>query len=97
MLNDLLADIHRSLDRLAEDLSRDRPDLASALRKEAALLPRPESPPASPARCEPANCAQLGPLLYRALDEGVVKPRHFDRLMIRRIRAARVVRARQSG
>ena len=95
MLNDLLADIHRSLDRLAEDLSRDRPDLASALRKEAALLPRPET---SPSRASsPANCVQLGPLLYRALDEGSVKPRQFDRLMIRRIRAANVMRARQSG
>ena len=93
MLNDLLADIHRSLDRLAEDLSRDRPDLATALRKEAALLPKPEPSPPRAA----ATCAQLGPLLYRGLDEGLVKPRNFDRLMIRRVRAANVLRARQSG
>ena len=95
MLNDLLADIHRSLDRLAEDLSRDRPDLASALRKEAALLPKPE--PSQPRSSSPANCVQLGPLLYRALDEGSLRARQFDRLMIRRIRVANVMRARQSG
>jgi hypothetical protein len=95
MLNDLLADIHRSLDRLAEDLSRDRPDLASALRKEAALLPRPEPSPHQSS--SPANCVQLGPLLYRALDEGSLQARQFDRLMIRRVRAAHVMRARQSG
>ena len=97
MLNDLLADIHRSLDRLAEDLSRDRPDLASALRKEAALLPRPEAPPPRSSLPLPASCVQLGPLLYRALDEGTLPHRQFDRLMIRRIRAANVMRARQSG
>ena len=39
----LLADLHHSLDRLADDLSRDRPGLAVALRKEAAWIPRPES------------------------------------------------------
>jgi hypothetical protein len=99
-LDCLLADIHHSLDRLAEDLSRDRPDLALALRKEATLIPRPERAP-PPLRAAapkgPANCAALRPLLYRALDEGVLKPRRFDALMVRRVRAAGVLRMRSIG
>jgi hypothetical protein len=102
-LDHLLADIHHSLDRLAEDLSRDRPDLALALRKEATLIPRPErAPPPPPPRAAfapraPANCAQLRPLLYRALDEGVLPARRFDALMVRRARAAGILRMRSSG
>jgi hypothetical protein len=44
-LHALLAEIHHSIDRLATDLGRDRPDLAAAVRREAAWLPRA---PASP-------------------------------------------------
>jgi len=101
-LDCLLADIHHSLDRLAEDLSRDRPDLALALRKEATLIPRPERAPPPPPRVTsapkpPVNCARLRPLLYRALDEGVLPARRFDALMVRRARAAGILRQRSSG
>jgi hypothetical protein len=99
-LDRLLADIHHSLDRLAEDLSRDRPDLALALRKEATLIPQPERAPqprAALAPKAPANCAQLRPLLYRALDEGVLPSRRFDALMVRRARAAGILRMRSNG
>jgi hypothetical protein len=95
----LLTDIHRSIDRLAEDLSRDRPDLASALRKEASLIPKPEEVvmPPPPPRQPPPTVRQLGPLLYRALDEGLVPHRRFDAIMIRRARAADVLRGRRCG
>jgi hypothetical protein len=93
LVNQLLADIHGSLDRLADDLSRDRPDLAHALRKEASLIPRPD--PA--ARPLPSSRQQLGPLLYRALDEGILTHRRFDALMVRRVHAAGVLRSRKWG
>jgi hypothetical protein len=97
LVNQLLADIHGSLDRLAEDLSRDRPDLADALRKEASLIPRPD--PAADARAAPTRttCQRLGPLLYRALDEGLLTHRRFDALMIRRVHVAGVLRSRKYG
>lgn len=79
LIGQLLTDIHSSIDRLAEDLSRDRPDLAAALRKEAALIPRPEITPSPPAPPPRAPAARLGPLLYRALDEGILPhQRSFD-------------------
>jgi hypothetical protein len=93
---DLLTDLHRSIDRVAEDLAPDRPSLAAALRKRAAYLPRPEEltvgPP--PTSGEQA-CAALSPLMYQALDEGVLDAREFDALMVRRARAARVLGARR--
>jgi hypothetical protein len=96
LISALLTDIHHSIDRLAEDLSRDRPDLAAALRKEAALIPKPDLPPPPPS-LPPPTVTQLRPLLYRALDEGLLPHRRFDALMIRRARAADVLRARRCG
>jgi hypothetical protein len=95
---DLLTDLHQSLERLAEDLSRDRPALANALRRESAWIPRPDEvrtkpappPPASPTRA----VRDLRPLLYRALDEGIVSARRFDALMVRHMRARRAMRQR---
>jgi hypothetical protein len=95
MVTQLLTDIHSSIDRLAEDLSRDRPDLAAALRKEASLIPKPEVVPRQ--LSTPPTVTQLRPLLYRALDEGLLPHRRFDALMIRRVRAAGVLRARRCG
>jgi hypothetical protein len=91
---DLLVEIHRSIDRVAEDLARDQPALAAALRKEAERIPRPEdvvrgAPPAGGAAPE-----SLEPLLYEALDEGVLDARRFDSLMVRQQRAARTLRTR---
>jgi hypothetical protein len=85
---DLLTDLHRSLDRVADDLTPDRPDLAAALRRQSAWIPRPETVATAPApRSTTAACAALPPLLYEALDEGVIDARTFDKLMIRRLRA----------
>jgi hypothetical protein len=95
LIGQLLDDIHRSIDRLAENLTPDRPDLAAALRKEAALIPRPDLAPVHPR--PPASATQLGPLLYRALDEGLLPHHRFDALMIRRARAAGVLRQRRCG
>jgi hypothetical protein len=96
-IGQLLTDIHSSIDRLAEDLSRDRPDLAAALRKEAALIPRPEITPSPPPPPPRAPASRLGPLLYRALDEGILPHQRFDALMVRRARAADVLRNRRCG
>jgi hypothetical protein len=41
-LRRVLAQLQDSLDRLADDLSRDRPDLAAALQQRADHLPPPE-------------------------------------------------------
>lgn len=97
---DLLTDLHRSLDLVAEDVARDRPALAHALRRRAAWIPRPEEV----ARTLPSlrekratgdgACRSLPPLLYRALDEGVLSAPQFDSLMVGQSRAARVMRER---
>jgi hypothetical protein len=97
LIGHLLTDIHRSIDRLAEDLSRDRPDLAAALRKEAALIPKPDVAPPPPPPRAPPSATQLGPLLYRALDEGLLPHQRFDALMVRRARAAGILRNRRCG
>jgi hypothetical protein len=90
-LLDLLTEIHRNVDRVCEDLQRDRPDLADALRQHAAWIPRPEELAAGVLPSTKTSVRRLGPLLYDALDEGVVDARHFDALMIERSRAARVL------
>lgn len=94
---DLLTELHASLDRLAEDLQPDRPELAAALRRQTAWIPRPSEARAHlrqiARRKDP--CATLGPLLYHALDHGVLDARGFDALMIRRTRAARILAARR--
>jgi hypothetical protein len=93
---DLLSDLHHSIDLVAADLSRDRPDLANALRAQAASIPRPDDlrPRRSP-RTPRAAATELRPLLYRALDEGVVDADKFDRLMLQQNRALRAVRGRR--
>jgi hypothetical protein len=91
----LLTDIHQSIDRVADDLSRDRPDLATALRVQAAWIPRPEEiDPASDGGGERA-CRRLRPLLYRALDEGVLDGDQFDRMMLRQNQARRALGKRR--
>ncbi len=92
----LLTDLHRSLDRLVEDLTPDQPELAAALRKEAAWIPRPEEVIARAPPSSASACASLRPLLYEALDAGVVDARRFDALMVRRARAATKLRVRSS-
>src|SRR5262245_55763757 len=89
---DLLTDLHHSLERLADDLSRDEPALANALRRESAWIPRPDEVQSRRPTALPRAARELGPLLYRALDEGVVDARRFDALMVRHVRAKRAMR-----
>src|ERR1700744_2626811 len=94
MLNDrlaaLFAEIHHNVDRLCDDLQIDRPDLAAAVRRRASCIPRPEElVPKVPVKTE-LSVERLGPLLYDALDEGVIDARQFDALMIDRTRARRL-------
>jgi hypothetical protein len=98
MLNDrlaaLFAEIHHNVDRLCDDLQFDRPDLAAAVRRRASCIPRPEElVPKPPVRSQ-TSVDRLGPLLYDALDEGVIDARQFDALMIDRTRARRLIAER---
>jgi hypothetical protein len=90
----LLTDLHRNIDRVASDLAHDQPALAEALRNEAAWIPRPEDVDRADAPAAGVACAALRPLLYEALDEGVLDARRFDTLMLQRGRAARLLRVR---
>jgi hypothetical protein len=91
----LLTDLHHSIDLVAEDLQRDRPDLANALRVQSAWIPRPEQ-----IRDEPPTgssiraCEELAPLLYEAVDAGLLDGNQFDRMMLRQIQAARALEKR---
>jgi hypothetical protein len=93
-LIDLLTEIHHNVDRVCEDLQRDRPDLATALREHAAWIPRPDELrrgvlPST--KSTKTSARRLGPLLYDALDEGLVDSHQFDALMVTRSRAERVL------
>lgn len=90
-LLDLLTEIHRNVDRVCEDLQRDRPDLAAALRQHASWIPRPDELARGVLPSTRTSVRRLGPLLYDALDEGVVDARRFDALMLERARAERVL------
>jgi hypothetical protein len=95
-LLDLLTEIHRNVDRVCEDLQRDRPDLAAALRQHASWIPRPDELARGVLPSTRTSVRRLGPLLYDALDEGVVDARRFDALMLERARAERVLGRRDS-
>ena len=91
---ELLTDLHRSIDRVAEELVRDRPALAAALRQRASWIPRPEEvvdPPRPPAN---EACRAIPPLLYDALDAGAIDGAKFDALMITQKRARDALAAR---
>jgi hypothetical protein len=90
-LLNLLLEIHQNVDLLCEDLQTDRPDLATAIREHAAWIPRPEELLRGVTPSTKASVARLGPLLYDALDEGLVDARQFDALMVERARAERVI------
>lgn len=94
-LIDLLTEIHHNVDRVCEDLQRDRPDLAAALREHASWIPRPDELERGVLPPTKTSVRRLGPLLYDALDEGVLDARHFDALMLERARAERVLDRRE--
>ena len=94
-LVDLLTEIHRNVDRVCEDLQRDRPDLAQALRDHAAWIPRPDDLLRGCLPSTKTSVRRLGPLLYDALDEGLVGPQQFDALMVERTRAERILDERE--
>ncbi|HEY1584406.1 MAG TPA: hypothetical protein VGH63_01890 [Polyangia bacterium] len=91
----LLIEIHQNVDLLCEDLEQDRPDLADAIRTHAAWIPRPEELLHGALPSTKATVQRLGPLLYDALDEGLVDAHHFDALMIERAAAERVLDGRE--
>ena len=94
-LLDLLLEIHRNVDLLCEDLQSDRPDLAESIREHAAWIPKPDDLLRGAMPSTKATVRRLGPLLYDALDEGLVDARHFDALMLERARAERVLDRRE--
>ncbi|MCU1279505.1 MAG: hypothetical protein JWM53_3051 [bacterium] len=91
----LLIEIHHNVDLLCEDLQTDRPDLATAIRDHAAWIPRPDELARGVQPSTKATVARLGPLLYDALDEGLVDAHQFDALMLERARAKRVIDRRE--
>jgi hypothetical protein len=91
----LLLEIHRNVDLLCEDLQQDRPDLADAIREHAAWIPKPDDLVRGAQPSTKATVRRLGPLLYDALDEGLVDSRHFDALMLERARAERILDRRE--
>jgi hypothetical protein len=88
-LRRLLADITRSLDALADDLDADRPELAHALRREARVFQEPSAPNSASVAREPPprRRRSVEPLLYDALDAGLIGSKSLDRLLIRTRRA----------
>ncbi|HWE26579.1 MAG TPA: hypothetical protein VHB97_01195 [Polyangia bacterium] len=94
-LLNLLLEIHRNVDLLCEDLQTDRPDLADAIREHAAWIPKPEDLLRGAQPSTKTTVRRLGPLLYDALDEGLVDARHFDALMLERARAERLIDRRE--
>lgn len=94
-LLNLLLEIHRNVDLLCEDLQTDRPDLADAIRDHAAWIPKPDDLLRGASPSTKATVRRLGPLLYDALDEGLVDAQQFDALMIERARAERVIDGRE--
>lgn len=96
LFDKLLTDIHASIDRLADDLQGDRPELARALRCQTAWIPVPE-PARQPGRrpSTTAACAALPPLYYQALDAGIIDAKRFDAMMLRHVRAQRAVGSRK--
>ncbi len=79
----LLTNLHRSLDRVCEDLDRDRPDLSKALRAQAAWIPRPDEIAHG---LGPPGLVELRPQLHEALTASLSDGSRFDAVMIERAR-----------
>ncbi len=91
----LLAGLHGAIDRVAEDLDADQPRLAQALREKAASIPKPKRwVRIVHTRDTRAACRSIPPLLYNALDHGLVDVDIFDALMVGQSRARKMLRAR---
>ncbi len=94
MDDQLLRDLHSAITRLAEAVDH-QPRLAITLRRLADDLPTPRA--AVPRVPLPRNPAAIQPLLWRALSDGLFDAQHFDRAMVARSRAARLLAARASS
>jgi len=79
----LLTDLAYNLDRLADQLEPERPALARSLRRESVAATGEEGARDAPTR------RPLRPVLYEALDAGVLPASRFDRLMVLEARARR--------
>lgn len=92
----LLSDLREAIHRLADAVA-DHPPTAHALERLADELPttRPSLRRQLAARL-PRNPSRIEPLLYRALDHGLLDGRGFDAAMLVRSRAARALERRYS-
>jgi hypothetical protein len=85
--DDLLADLHQSIDRVVQALvTAHHPQLAAAMRAHATGLP---PPPPTGVAMRPRR--SLEPLAYRALDLGLLDAAELDRLLLRYRRAKAVL------
>lgn len=91
--DDILSELHASIDRVAQALLPEHPQLAAAMRAHATRLPAPPAPSSPTARAPRA----VPPLAYRALDEGLLDGEELDRLLVRHQRAQALLRARKRG
>ncbi len=85
LVEQLLTDLSQDLDRLADAVARKEPKLARVLRLES----RRAAPLGAAEPMSKKRSRALEPTLYRALDEGALEPRGFDRLMTLAARARR--------
>jgi hypothetical protein len=92
----LLQNLRESIERLADAVA-DHPTTAHALERLARDLPatRPGVRRALAMRL-PRNPSRIEPLLWRALDRGLLDARRFDAAMLTRARAARALAGRYS-
>jgi hypothetical protein len=92
----LLSDLREAIHRLADAIG-DHPPTAQALGRLADDLPqtRPSLRRALAARL-PRNPSRIQPLLWRALDRGLLDGRRFDAAMLARSRAQRALERRYS-
>jgi hypothetical protein len=91
----ILSDLHDAIERLA-DAMNDQPPVSRALRRFADQLPstRPGLRRRLAARM-PRNPSAIRPLLWRALDDGVLDAKRFDAAMLMRARAERSLESRR--
>lgn len=88
-VDDLLTDLHDTIERVVVALLPDHPQLAAAMRAHATRLP---TPPPTGNRYRGRPLRALSPLAYRALDRGLIDAAELDRLLVRYARAKALIR-----
>ena len=86
-LYELLSCLRTSIDRLIDELDRDRPELARAVERHTDWIPTPDE---ARDRIFSVGAARpIAPVLYEALDAGALDGRELDRVVLRHERARR--------